>query len=38
MIDCLIAAVAIRNDIALLHLDQDFVVLAENSALRLAEA
>jgi predicted nucleic acid-binding protein len=38
MVDCLIAAVAIRNDIALLHLDQDFVVLAENSALRLAEA
>jgi predicted nucleic acid-binding protein len=38
MIDCLIAAVAIRNDVALLHLDQDFVVLAENSALRLAEA
>ena len=38
MIDCLIAAVAIRNDIALLHLDQDFVVLAENSALRIAKA
>ena len=38
MIDCLIAAVAIRNDVALLHLDQDFVVLSENSALRLAEA
>lgn len=38
MMDCLIAAVAIRNDVALLHLDQDFVVLAENSSLRLAEA
>ncbi len=38
MMDCLIAAVAIRNDVALLHFDQDFVVLAENSSLRLAEA
>lgn len=38
MMDCLIAAVAIRNNVALLHMDQDFVVLAENSELRLAEA
>lgn len=38
MMDCLIAAVAIRNDVALLHFDQDFAVLAENSSLRLAEA
>jgi len=38
MMDCLIAAVAIRHNVALLHMDQDFVVLAENSELRLAEA
>jgi predicted nucleic acid-binding protein len=38
MVDCLIAAVATRNDVALLHMDQVFVVLAETSALRLAEA
>lgn len=33
--DCLIAAVAIRSDVALLHGDRDFVLLAEVSPLRL---
>ncbi len=33
LIDCLIAAVAIRNDIAILHLDADFEVLARHTAL-----
>ena len=35
LIDCLIAAVAIRNDIAILHLDADFEVLARHTALRI---
>jgi predicted nucleic acid-binding protein len=35
MTDCLIAAVAIRSDVALLHGDRDFVFLAEVSPLRL---
>ena len=35
LIDCLIAAVAIRNDIAILHLDSDFEVLARHTALRI---
>ena len=35
LIDCLIAAVAIRNDIAILHLDADFDVLARYTALRI---
>ncbi|MFB8188617.1 PIN domain nuclease [Microbacterium sp. NPDC055988] len=35
MVDCLIAAVAIRRDIPLLHADRDFEFLAEISPLRL---
>lgn len=35
MIDCLIAAIAIRRDIPLLHGDRDFEFLAEISPLRL---
>lgn len=35
MTDCLIAAVAIRVDVALLHGDRDFEFLAEVSPLRL---
>ncbi len=35
LIDCLIAAVAIRNDIAILHLDPDFEVLARHTELRI---
>ena len=34
--DCLIAAIAIRNDASLLHCDQDVVAIAEHSALSLA--
>ena len=34
-IDCLIAAVAIRNGIPVLHRDRDFGVIAEHSALEL---
>jgi hypothetical protein len=33
LIDCLIAAVAIRNDLAVLHQDADFEVLARHTAL-----
>ena len=33
LIDCLIAAIAIRNDITLLHQDADFEVLARHTAL-----
>lgn len=33
--DCLIAAVAVRHDAALLHKDRDFVFLAAVSPLRL---
>jgi predicted nucleic acid-binding protein len=36
MIDCLIAAVAIRNDVPVLHADADFDVLARHTALALA--
>ena len=36
--DCLIAAVAIRNDIELLCADADFEAIARHSALRLADA
>jgi predicted nucleic acid-binding protein len=36
MMDCLIAAIAIRNDAPLLHQDLDFLVIAEHSALSLA--
>lgn len=35
LIDCLIAAVAIRNDIAIVHLDADFEVLARHTELRI---
>jgi len=35
LIDCLIAAVAIRSDLALLHADSDFDVLARHTRLRL---
>lgn len=35
MIDCLIAAVAIGSDAAVLHADADFDVLAEHTALRV---
>jgi predicted nucleic acid-binding protein len=34
--DCLIAAVAIRNDVPVLHQDSDFDVLARHTALRVA--
>lgn len=33
--DCLIAAVAIRADVAVLHHDRDFAVLARHTALRV---
>jgi predicted nucleic acid-binding protein len=32
--DCLIAQVAIENDVLLVHLDSDFELIAKNSALR----
>lgn len=35
--DCLIAAVAIRNDAAVLSRDADFEVIARHTALRLAD-
>lgn len=35
LVDCLIAAVAIRNDLSLLHHDADFTTLARNSVLRV---
>ena len=35
LIDCLIAAVAIRNNVALLHADADFDILARNTELLL---
>ena len=35
MIDCLIAAVAIREDVPVLHADSDFDTLAQHTALRL---
>ena len=34
LIDCLIAAIAIRNDVVILHQDTDFEVLARHTALR----
>ena len=37
MIDCLIAAVALREDRALLTVDRDFEVIARHVGLRLAE-
>lgn len=36
VLDCLIAAVAIRHDVAVLHRARDFDVLARHTALRLA--
>lgn len=33
--DCLIAAVAVRSDVALLHADKDFAVLARHTRLRV---
>lgn len=35
LVDCLIAAVAIRNDLIVLHQDTDFDVLARHTALRI---
>jgi predicted nucleic acid-binding protein len=35
LIDCLIAAVAIRNDVVILHQDTDFEVLARHTELRI---
>ena len=35
LVDCLIAAVAIRADVALLHRDADFDVLARHTELRI---
>ena len=34
--DCLIAAVAIRSDLALLHRDRDYAAIGRHSALKLA--
>lgn len=36
IIDCLIAAVAIRNGVALLHRDRDFELIARHTNLQLA--
>ena len=36
LVDCLIAAVAIRADVELLHADADFEALARHTPLRLA--
>lgn len=36
LVDCLIAAVAIRNDVPVLHHDADFDVLARHTPLRVA--
>ncbi len=38
LIDCLIAAVAIRGDLPILHLDADFEVLAQHTSLKIAVA
>ena len=35
--DCLIAAVALRHDVPVLHRDRDFAVLAQHTDLRLVE-
>jgi predicted nucleic acid-binding protein len=35
LVDCLIAAVAIRSDVPILHADRDFDVLAEFAGLRI---
>ena len=36
--DCLVAAVAIRSDVAVLHRDRDFEVIARHSPLRAVRA
>lgn len=38
LLDCLIAAVAIRDDVAILHRDADFDVIARHAGLRVAAA
>ena len=38
MLDCLIAAIAIRSDAELLHADRDFTVLARHTSLRIHPA
>lgn len=35
LVDCLIASVALRADVSLLHADRDFEVLARHTPLRL---
>jgi predicted nucleic acid-binding protein len=37
LVDCLIAAIAIRHDVPVLHADRDFTALAECSTLRAIE-
>ncbi|MEA2703816.1 MAG: hypothetical protein QOD63_1761 [Actinomycetota bacterium] len=37
MVDCLIAAVAIRSDVPVLHADADFDVLARHTSLRVEQ-
>lgn len=37
-VDCLIAAVAIREDVPVLHYDRDFDLIAEHTPLRVAVA
>jgi predicted nucleic acid-binding protein len=37
MIDCLIAAIAIRHDAALLHADSDFAAIARHTTLQIDE-
>lgn len=36
LIDCLIAAVVIRADIPIIHMDADFDILAQHTALQVA--
>lgn len=36
LLDCLIAAVAVRHDVAILHRDRDFDVIARHTDLRIA--
>jgi len=38
LIDCLIAAVAMRANVALLHMDQDFAAIAAATQLRIDNA
>lgn len=37
LVDCLIAAVAIREDVTVLHADRDFEVIARHSSLHIYE-